>query len=246
MLPESLKAVVAEAGWRPVRASAVTLQPPSCRFAAVLDTEGVSSGPQSPRPTEEDEQMQASALFGAGWEHDSVEVLWQDAERAFCRLGCDGPAGERHAFIPVLSGSEHPTLESINRLTHEYELKDSLAGDWALRPVELVREHGRTMLVVEYIEGEPLDRLVGKPMEVGRFLRLAVALSAALGRTPRTWTHSQRHQPSQRDRRCPRPSTCGSPALASPHACRVSARHQNLPRSSPARWRTWRRSRRDG
>ena len=73
--------------------------------------------------------MKASALFGAGWEHDSVEVLWQDAGRAFCRLGRDGAAGDRHAFIPVLSGAEHPTLESINRLTREYELKDYLAAD---------------------------------------------------------------------------------------------------------------------
>jgi len=126
--------------------------------------------------------MKASALFGADWEQDSVEVLWQDAGRAFCRLGRDGPGGDRHAFIPVLSGSEHPTLQSINRLTREYELKDSLAADWALRPVELVRERGRTMLVVEYLGGEPLDRLVGEPMEIGRFLRLAVALSGALGR----------------------------------------------------------------
>src|SRR6476620_7034968 len=125
--------------------------------------------------------MKASALFGTGWEHDSVEVLWRDAERAFCRLARDG-AGDGHAFIPVLSGSEHPTLESINRLIREYELKDCLAADWALRPVELVRERGRTMLVVEYTAGEPLDRFIGPPMEVGRFLQLAVALAAALGR----------------------------------------------------------------
>ena len=38
------------------------------------------------------------------------------------------------------------------------------------------------MLVVEYTGGEPLVRLVGQPMEIGGFLRLAVALSAALGR----------------------------------------------------------------
>ena len=125
--------------------------------------------------------MQASALFGAGWEHESVEVLWQEAGRAFCRLGRDGPAGETHAFIPILSGSQHPTLQSLTRLTREYELKDSLAADWALRPVELVREPGRTMLVVQYVGGEPLDRLVGEPMEIERFLRLAVALSAAIG-----------------------------------------------------------------
>ena len=46
--------------------------------------------------------MQASALFGAGWEHESVEVLWQEAGRAFCRLGRDDPAGDMHAFIPFL------------------------------------------------------------------------------------------------------------------------------------------------
>ena len=73
----------------------------------------------------------------------------------------------RHAFIPVLSSAEHPTLESINRLTHEYELKDYLDCAWALRPVELVRDPGRTMLVVEYAGGEPLDRLTGQPMEIG-------------------------------------------------------------------------------
>src|SRR5947207_1843205 len=38
------------------------------------------------------------------------------------------------------------------------------------------------MLMLEFPGGEPLDRLIGTPMEIGRFLRLAVALSAALGR----------------------------------------------------------------
>jgi serine/threonine protein kinase len=46
--------------------------------------------------------------------------------------------------------------------------------------LELVRERGQTMLVVEYTGGEPLDRLIQEPMEIGRFLRFAVALSAAL------------------------------------------------------------------
>jgi predicted ATPase/transcriptional regulator with GAF, ATPase, and Fis domain len=133
------------------------------------------------RATSEDEQMKASAWFGAGWENESIEVLWQDAGRAFCRLWRDGVEGDRHAFIPVPSDADHPTLESINRLQHEYELRDSVDGAWALRPVELVRERGQTMLVVEYAGGEPLDRLIGQPMEVGRFLRLAVSLSAALG-----------------------------------------------------------------
>jgi serine/threonine protein kinase len=126
--------------------------------------------------------MNASALPGAGGEDHSIEVLWKDAERVFCRLSRDDADGHRYAFVPVLSGAEHPTLASINRLTHEYELKDYLDGAWALRPVELVRERGQAMLLVEYTGGEPLDRLIGEPMEIGRFLRLAMALSAALSR----------------------------------------------------------------
>ena len=38
------------------------------------------------------------------------------------------------------------------------------------------------MLVLEDPGGEPLDRLVGQPLELTRFLRLAIGLSAALGK----------------------------------------------------------------
>ena len=124
--------------------------------------------------------MKASVLFGAGWEGDCVDVLWQDADRVFCRLRRDDAEGNRHAFVPALSDAEHSTLESIKRLTHEYDLRDYLDSAWALRPVELVRERWPIMLVVQYVGGEPLDGLIGQPMELGQFLRLAVALSAAL------------------------------------------------------------------
>jgi hypothetical protein len=86
--------------------------------------------------------MKASALFGAGWEDAFVEVLWRDAGRAFCSLRRDDADGGRHAFIPIHSGAEPPTLESVNRLTHEYELREYLDRTWALQPVELVRERG--------------------------------------------------------------------------------------------------------
>jgi PAS domain S-box-containing protein len=125
-------------------------------------------------------QMKASVLFGAGWEDDSLEVLWQDAGRVFCRIWRDDAEGDRHAFIPVTSGADHPTLDSANRLTHEYELQRYLDSAWALRPLELLRERGQTMLVVDYTGGEPLDRLVRQPMEIGAFLRIAAALSGAV------------------------------------------------------------------
>jgi serine/threonine protein kinase len=125
--------------------------------------------------------MKASVLFGAGWEDDSLEVLWQDAGRVFCRLWRDDADRETHAFITITSGSAHPTLESANRLTHEFGLQRYLDSAWALRPLELLRERGQTLLVVDFTGGEPLDRLVRQPMEIGAFLRIAAALSGAVG-----------------------------------------------------------------
>lgn len=126
--------------------------------------------------------MKASTLFGAGWDDDAVEVLWKDTERLFCRLWHGGTVGYKHAFIPFPIGTEQPASESITRLRHEYGLRDYVDRAWALRPVDLVHDRGRTMLVVDYTGGEPLDRLIDGPMEFGRFLELAVALTTALGR----------------------------------------------------------------
>ena len=81
--------------------------------------------------------MKASVLFGAGWENDSVEVLWRDAGRVFCRLCQHNAKGEKHAFVPIPAAAEHPTPESVNRLAHEHELRSHLDSTWALRPLEL-------------------------------------------------------------------------------------------------------------
>jgi len=63
---------------------------------------------------------------------------------------------------------ERPAPSVVNRLTHEYGLKHELDGGWAVRQLDLAREHGRTILALESPEGEPLDRLIGPPMEAGR------------------------------------------------------------------------------
>src|SRR4029077_7852441 len=71
---------------------------------------------------------------------------------------------------------------SLDRLTYEYDLKDELHEAWAVRPLELMHERGRTMLVLEDNGGEPLDRLLGRPLETAQFLRIAIPLVAALRR----------------------------------------------------------------
>jgi hypothetical protein len=57
----------------------------------------------------------------------------------------------------------------------EHGLKDDLDDRSAVRPLALVREHGQTMLLLADPGGEPLDRLLGQPMEMGRFLQQSVA-----------------------------------------------------------------------
>ena len=83
----------------------------------------------------------------------------------------------------VLPVAAHPSRSSLDRLTHEHGLKDELDAAWALRPLELVHDDGHTMLVLDGVDGlEPLERLLGAPMEVGRFLRLAIGIATALGK----------------------------------------------------------------
>jgi PAS domain S-box-containing protein len=125
--------------------------------------------------------MDPSSWFGAGGDNSLLQALWKDGERVVYRRWCDGTDGDRLAVLAVLPAAQQPTPGSLNRLTHEYGLKDDLDDAWAARPLELVRERGQTMLVLKDPGGEPLERLLGAPMEVGRFLQLAVALSAALG-----------------------------------------------------------------
>jgi predicted ATPase/signal transduction histidine kinase len=126
--------------------------------------------------------MKPFSISGTVAENSTFELLWEDSERSLCRILSDGAKGDRYAFMAGSSAAEHPSPESINRLAHEHGLKDYIDGAWAVRPLELIRACGRTMLLVEYPGGERLDRLIRSPMEVGLFLQLAVALSAALKR----------------------------------------------------------------
>src|SRR5580765_6934310 len=136
MLPASLEAVDALGAGDVMAPRVFSLPlPPLTRC---LRPKTYAVGPQPPRVVEKVEQMKASALFGAGWEGDSVEVLWRDADRAFCRLWRNDAESETHAFIPIPSGADHSTLESVSRLTHEHELQSYLDGSWAVRPLELV------------------------------------------------------------------------------------------------------------
>ncbi|MBB5502204.1 ATP-binding sensor histidine kinase [Paraburkholderia sp. MM5384-R2] len=112
----------------------------------------------------------------------TLQILWDDGERVFCRGR--RPLGEGRSQNVLLSrpAAEHPLPASLDRLAHEFGLKDELEGAWAVRPLELVREAGQPVLVLEDPGGEPLVRLLDAPIDMADFLRLAVAIAAALGK----------------------------------------------------------------
>src|SRR6266403_2724456 len=109
-----------------------------------------------------------------------LQVLSDDGERVLCRgWRSEGNASARLAVLPV---AEHPAPASLDRLAHEYGLREEFDSDWAVRPLDLIRERDRTVLVLEDPGGQPLDRVLGVPMETGRFLGLAIGIVAALGK----------------------------------------------------------------
>ena len=102
------------------------------------------------------------------------DVLWQDGDRRFCisRFVAANGAAQKRILVQTAS----PTSASTARLTHEFALRDCLDSTWALRPLELMQQHGETTLALDYYEGTPLLCSDGRPMELSRFLRLGVAL----------------------------------------------------------------------
>src|SRR5258706_1253472 len=115
---------------------------------------------------------------------DVYQTLRADEEFSVCRARRDG---EQSTVLVVAPVSEYPALASLARLENESSLRDELDSDWALRPVALTRRQGGMMLVLDDPGGEPLDQYLGKPMELGRFLRLAINLAARLGKLHRRW-----------------------------------------------------------
>jgi PAS domain S-box-containing protein len=108
-----------------------------------------------------------------------LQTLWQSGDLILSRTTL---ADEETSVLVLAPASERPAPAIIARLEHEYSLRDELDSDWAARPLALSRAADRPMLILEDPGGEPLDRLMGRPMEIGRFLRVAICLADALGK----------------------------------------------------------------
>jgi PAS domain S-box-containing protein len=110
---------------------------------------------------------------------EAVEPLWNDGEYVLYRAAPEGGHPTLLVMSPAVAESRPGPLK---RLEHAYALRDDLDPAWSARPLTLTSDQGRPLLLLEDPGGEPLARLLGRPMEIAPFLRTAIGLVNALGR----------------------------------------------------------------
>ena len=96
----------------------------------------------------------------ASSEHPA-ETLWEDGEFVLSRDVWDG---EPFPLLVAMPSSAQPSPETLARLRHAYELREELDPAWAARPLRLEPNQGRLTLLIEDPGGEPLLRLMGRPL----------------------------------------------------------------------------------
>src|SRR5438094_3158253 len=110
----------------------------------------------------------------------SLETIRNDGEFILYRRRRQ-TAAPPSSVVALTPASERPPFESLRRMENEYSLRTDLDSGWSVSPIALMPYKERTMLVLTDPGGEPLDRLLGRPMELTQFLPLAIGLTTALG-----------------------------------------------------------------
>jgi len=97
--------------------------------------------------------------------------------------------GDQSTVLAIAPSAEHPAPHTLRRLEHEYSLAAELDPAWAAKPLALTRHEGRTVLLLSDPGGEPLDLVIQRdqrrPLDLTRFLRIAIGLAATLGQVHR-------------------------------------------------------------
>jgi serine/threonine protein kinase len=86
----------------------------------------------------------------------------------------------------LLVAAENNSRACLRRLEHEYEIATQLDAAGAVIPLSIARHEGRMVLILEDPGGEPLDQVLernpGQPLDLTRFLRIAIPLTTAVRR----------------------------------------------------------------
>ena len=108
-----------------------------------------------------------------------IEALGKDKEFNLYR----GKSQDDESHVLLLSPvAEYPASETLERLEHEYSLREELDPAWAAQPIAITQQWDRTVLLSEDPGGVPLDQLVGEPLDLAFSLRVAIGLSNVIDR----------------------------------------------------------------
>src|SRR5215831_16198629 len=113
----------------------------------------------------------------AGLPEGEFEVLRDDGD-LICSRVRHHP--DRKSTLLVQPAVAHPTSASLARLEHAYSLREEFDASWAARPMELIDGRGKFALRTGDPGGRVLASLLGKPWDIGPFLRVATGLASAL------------------------------------------------------------------
>ncbi len=83
-------------------------------------------------------------------------------------------------------GVRQPHPKEIARLDNEYRIASQLDSIAVVKPIALEVDGGVEMLVLEDFGGQPLERILGKPMPVLAFLDIAIRITTALAEIHRS------------------------------------------------------------
>jgi transcriptional regulator with GAF, ATPase, and Fis domain len=111
-----------------------------------------------------------------------VEVLWDDGEFVLSRVR---HSADRGPTLLVRPGAVPPTAASNARLEHAHALRGDVDAARAARPLELIDRRGELALRLDDPSGQVLATLLGKPWEVGPFLRVLAGVAGAISRLHR-------------------------------------------------------------
>src|SRR5262245_3478090 len=110
---------------------------------------------------------------------DGIELLWNDGEFVLSRKV---PGNGYPSVLLTAPTLAQPRPRTLRRLEHAYALRDELDPAWSARPLSLTQHEERLVLLLEDSGGEPLARLLGRPIELTWFLDVAIGLMGALTR----------------------------------------------------------------
>ena len=91
--------------------------------------------------------------------------------------------GSSASVLALVAARSEP--RTVARLEREYALAPLLDLRWAARPLALGRYQSQPTLVLDDNGYDPLDRQLGRPLDIRRFLRLALHLSGAIAQVHR-------------------------------------------------------------